>query len=80
MSDKFTKSEDGVITLTPFEKTDNDSIIPLDIDSDSILRSVFDLESDEGLDAFSDFIGDVITDLVKNHENTTTDSSENTDE
>ena len=45
----------------------------LDIPADSILRTHFDLESDEGLEEFSEFLGDVIRDMVATHENSNDD-------
>lgn len=72
MSDKFERQEDRVI-LTPYEKTEDDVVIELDIPADSILRKHFDLESDEGLEEFSEFLGDVIKDLVATHENSNND-------
>lgn len=72
MSDKFVRQEDRVI-LTPYEKTENDVVFELDIPADSILRTHFDLESDEGLEEFSEFLGDVIRDMVATHENSNDD-------
>lgn len=72
MSDKFVRQEDRVI-LTPYEKTENDVVFELDIPADSILRTHFDLESDEGLEEFSEFIGGVINNMVASSENTNND-------